>query len=90
MSILYFLNFLVCLPNMTSDSKFPPTPRIKIFRNKMSLVCQKDKIKLDAWTCKSMLSFIKMKTHKNLGSADSRLDLLSHVGSSVCFWGYAF
>ena len=42
--------------------------RIKLFRNKMSLIPQKDKVKLDAWTTKSMLSFVKMKTHKNLGS----------------------
>ena len=49
-------------------------PRIKLFRHKMSLVCQKDRIKVDAWTAKSMLSFIKMKTHKNLGSVDSWLD----------------
>ena len=48
--------------------------RIKLFRHKMSLVCQKDRIKVDAWTAKSMLSFIKMKTHKNLGSVDSWLD----------------
>ena len=34
----------------------------------MSLIPQKDKVKLDAWTTKSMLSFVKMKTHKNLGS----------------------
>ena len=51
-------------------------PRIKLFRHKMSLVCQKDRIKLDAWTAKSMLSFIKMKTHKNLGSVDSWMDLV--------------
>ena len=43
-------------------------PRIKVFRNKLSLIPQKDKVKLDAWTCKSFLSFIKMKTHKRLGS----------------------
>jgi len=42
--------------------------RIKIFRAKMNLIPQKDKVKLDAWTTKSMLSFVKMKTHKNLGS----------------------
>lgn len=34
----------------------------------MNLVPQKDKVKLDAWCCKSMLSFIKGKTNKNLGS----------------------
>ena len=49
-----------------------PTLRIKLFRTKMSLVLQKDKIKLDAWVCKSMLSFVKMKTHKRLGSAATR------------------
>ena len=42
--------------------------RIRLFRMKMSLVCQKDKIRLDCWTLKSMLSFVKMKTHKRLGS----------------------
>ena len=42
--------------------------RIKLFRSKMHLIPQKDKVKLDAWTAKSMLSFIKMRTHKNLGS----------------------
>lgn len=42
--------------------------RIKLFRSKMNLIPQKDKVKLDAWTAKSMLSFVKMKTHKNLGS----------------------
>lgn len=47
------------------------TLRIKLFRMKMNLVGQRDKIKLDSWTCKSMLSFIKMKTHKNLGSVVS-------------------
>ena len=47
-------------------------PRIKTLRTKMNLVPQKDKVKLDAWTCKSMLSFVKMKTHKDLGSHVSR------------------
>lgn len=42
--------------------------RIKTFRLKLSLVPDKDRVRLDAWTCKSMLSFIKMKTHKRLGS----------------------
>ena len=42
--------------------------RIRLFRTKMNLVCQKEKIKLDCWTLKSMLNFVKMKTHKRLGS----------------------
>lgn len=46
-------------------------PKIKLFRHKLHLVPQKDKLKLDAWTVKSMLSFIKMKTHKKLGSVES-------------------
>ena len=47
--------------------------RIKLFRIKMNLVPQKDKVKLDAWCCKSMLSFIKGKTNKNLGSVAPQL-----------------
>lgn len=45
--------------------------RIKLFRTKLHLVPQKEKVKLDAWTVKSMLSFVKMKTHKKLGSVVS-------------------
>lgn len=52
-----------------------PTLRIKVFRAKMHMVPSKDIVKLDAWTCKSMLSFVKMKTHKKLGSVVARLIL---------------
>ena len=48
----------------------------------MNLVPQKDKVKIDAWTCKSMLSFIKMKTHKKLPSKDCKSCI---VHASVCF-----
>ena len=49
------------------------TPRIKLYRSKMSLVPSKDMIKLDSWVCKSFLSFIMMKTHKHLGSQAARI-----------------
>ena len=39
----------------------------------MHLIPNKDMVKCDAWTCKSFLSFVKMKTHKKLGSAVSWL-----------------
>ena len=42
--------------------------RIKLFRSKMHPVPQKEKVKLDCWSCKTFCSFIKMKTHKKLGS----------------------
>eukprot|EP00438_Fugacium_kawagutii_P032050 Skav228643 [mRNA] locus=scaffold5539:31121:34175:- [translate_table: standard] len=45
----------------------------------MNLVCQPDKMKLDAWTCKTMLSFIKMKTHKKLGSVAPRSKIADHI-----------
>lgn len=51
----------------------PVNLRIKLFRTKMNLIPQKDKVKLDAWTCKSLLSFVKMKTRKHLGSKVSWL-----------------
>ena len=47
--------------------------RIKLLRSKMNLVPQKDKVRLDSWCCKSMVSFIKMKTRKGLGSVVSQL-----------------
>lgn len=52
---------------------YASTPRIKVFRSKMHLIPNKDMVKCDAWTCKSFLSFVKMKTHKKLGSAVSWL-----------------
>ena len=59
--------------------------RIKLFRSKMSLVCGRDKIKLDAWTCKSMLSFVKMKTHKKLGSVVASFGLVWFIAWFVLF-----
>jgi hypothetical protein len=49
------------------------TPRIKLYRSKMSLVPSKDMIKVDSWVCKSFLNFIMMKTHKHLGSQAARI-----------------
>jgi hypothetical protein len=50
----------------------------------MNLIPNKDKVRLDAWTAKSMLSFVKMKTHKDLGSHVAQLPVLKHVEQS---WG---
>lgn len=53
--------------------------RIKVYRSKMSLVPSKEKVRLDAWTCKSMCSFVKMKTHKKLGSVVSRFEVFESI-----------
>ncbi|CAK9032793.1 unnamed protein product [Durusdinium trenchii] len=71
-------NMYVLIPlleKMALDPSHPlPYLKIKLFRTKMNLIPQKDKVKLDAWTCKSLLSFVKMKTRKHLGSKN--LDFL--------------
>lgn len=53
--------------------------RINVFRTKMNLVPQKEKVQLDSWCCKSFLSFIKGKTRKNKGSVVSYLQSYIHT-----------